>query len=667
MEELQNCIADAQYSEALRDRVSVKPLKPFMKPPAEGFSSVVVDVEVGLTSQNEEPLAWYYLQLHLKANDREAEADFLTALADMQRQPPSLQATLALAESFVLSGALPKRYRRACRRLADRLHLSGDAGSGSGASSSPRTTSVVESAATAGSFVVTEEGGKVDDSVEDDDGDGITLSATKPPAASSVEEGGVDSEVRALLEEGKDAFSEVRSAAALFCCAALLCCAATSPAVSRLCITLPALAIALALALAIALAIARSTQPAAAALLPQLVSAIDSALAPLISSFRESPLYGKLLEMKWVARQAVGIDDFTMYRDLGRGAYGAVAGGLMNYTGQMFAMKCMNRRLIKGKKALRLVRTERDILAMLGDVPSPFVISLRYAFLDKDYLYFILPLMSGGDLKYHLRLSARFDEERARFYAAEIGLGLAHLHRLGLLYRDLKPENILLAESGHLRLSDLGLAIKTDGRPTKGRAGTPGYWPPEMILRKPYNFAADWWGYGVVIYEMLVGRCPFSSDYTKRKSRDEATLEHEVTYPREFITEEAQSLLEALLVRDPAARLGSGEGDFDDIRCHPWFASIDWEAMQRLDVEPPWVPKAIAINAEDISDIEERNHEHEYRKLKLTEEDDLASFAYNCQPAHERDIVEVLTLEADGTLEYLDGGASAGCECCTIC
>eukprot|EP00753_Platysulcus_tardus_P020519 PLAT8172.1.p1 GENE.PLAT8172.1~~PLAT8172.1.p1 ORF type:complete len:607 (-),score=216.87 PLAT8172.1:258-2078(-) len=606
MEELQNCIADAQYSEALRDRVSVKPLKPFMKPPAEGFSSVVVDVEVGLTSQNEEPLAWYYLQLHLKANDREAEADFLTALADMQRQPPSLQATLALAESFVLSGALPKRYRRACRRLADRLHLSGDAGSGSGASSSPRTTSVVESAATAGSFVVTEEGGKVDDSVEDDDGDGITLSATKPPAASSVEEGGVDSEVRALLEEGKDAFSE-------------------------------------------------------------LVSAIDSALAPLISSFRESPLYGKLLEMKWVARQAVGIDDFTMYRDLGRGAYGAVAGGLMNYTGQMFAMKCMNRRLIKGKKALRLVRTERDILAMLGDVPSPFVISLRYAFLDKDYLYFILPLMSGGDLKYHLRLSARFDEERARFYAAEIGLGLAHLHRLGLLYRDLKPENILLAESGHLRLSDLGLAIKTDGRPTKGRAGTPGYWPPEMILRKPYNFAADWWGYGVVIYEMLVGRCPFSSDYTKRKSRDEATLEHEVTYPREFITEEAQSLLEALLVRDPAARLGSGEGDFDDIRCHPWFASIDWEAMQRLDVEPPWVPKAIAINAEDISDIEERNHEHEYRKLKLTEEDDLASFAYNCQPAHERDIVEVLTLEADGTLEYLDGGASAGCECCTIC
>ena len=118
---------------------------------------------------------------------------------------------------------------------------------------------------------------------------------------------------------------------------------------------------------------------------------------------------------------------------------------------------------------------------MLGDNPSHFVIWLKYSFQDEDFFYVAIPLCTGGDLGFHLKDTQGLNVSRSRFIFAEILEGIDHLHRLGIIYRDLKPENVLMDFEGHVRISDLGLAVQTNGDLIKGRAGTPGYWAPEVV------------------------------------------------------------------------------------------------------------------------------------------------------------------------------------------
>lgn len=120
---------------------------------------------------------------------------------------------------------------------------------------------------------------------------------------------------------------------------------------------------------------------------------------------------------------------------LGRGGFGVVNGCKKNNTGHLYAMKVMNKRRIKGKNAQDLCWNERIVL---GKVDSPFVISLKYAFSTEEDVYLILDLATGGDLAYHLAKDVRFTEDRTRFYAAQLLLGLEHLHSLNIVYRDMK-------------------------------------------------------------------------------------------------------------------------------------------------------------------------------------------------------------------------------------
>lgn len=310
------------------------------------------------------------------------------------------------------------------------------------------------------------------------------------------------------------------------------------------------------------------------------------------------------------------------------------------------------------------MQVERDTLALLGEKPSPFAVSLRYSFADAENLYCVLPLLSGGDLSFHLRHAKdpkrKFNLERARFYAAQIALGLSHMHSLGLIYRDLKLENVLLDDAGHTCISDMGLATSfTPGTKNKGRAGTPGYWPPEMIKKEGYDEGADWWGFGCCIYEMLTGHCPFSTEVTKRETRDDGTVHHEVKYERELIPADCEDLLRQLLDRNVDTRMKS----LDRVSAHAFFASIDFGKLARGELPPPWKPTRGEINAEDQADIEDRNHTADYAKLKLGPEDDLPGFGFTAMHPHETDLVTVLKLKDEGQLEYLEKKDSG---CCVV-
>ena len=183
-------------------------------------------------------------------------------------------------------------------------------------------------------------------------------------------------------------------------------------------------------------------------------------------------------------------------------------------SGKLYAMKVMNKKRIKIKKAEQLTLNEQKCLA---DVNSPFVVNLKYSFQSDTDVFLILDLMTGGDLSYHLSQKGCFPKKECLYYGARIMLGLQALHDKGYVYRDLKPENCLLGEDGRVKLTDLGLATKVTPK-LHGAAGTRGYWAPEMLRRdeqgkrKNYDHMVDWFSFGCCLAEFISGTNPFRSE-----------------------------------------------------------------------------------------------------------------------------------------------------------
>lgn len=191
-----------------------------------------------------------------------------------------------------------------------------------------------------------------------------------------------------------------------------------------------------------------------------------------------------------------------------------------------------------------------------------------------------------------LTIGAQFTEDVVRFYAAEIAQGLHELQKVNVLYRDMKPENVLFDLSGHIKISDLGLAVRiTPSKGAKGRAGTPGFMAPEQLNGERYGFGVDWWGLGCVVYEMIAGHSPFRRAHEKIKPEKlyERIVNANITFGERF-SESAKSLCQGLLTCDPAQRLGVRGAGFDELRGHPFFAPLDWTRMKAGLVEPPWKP-----------------------------------------------------------------------------
>jgi RAC serine/threonine-protein kinase len=224
-------------------------------------------------------------------------------------------------------------------------------------------------------------------------------------------------------------------------------------------------------------------------------------------------------------------------------------------------------------------------------VNHPYIVGLNMAFQSKSKLYFILDYCAGGELFFHLGRKGQFSQEVSVFYAAEITSALHCLHGYGIIYRDLKPENVLLDEEGHIRITDFGLSkegVTDNDSGADSFCGTPEYLAPEILTRTGHGRAVDWWSLGAILYEMLVGSPPFYSN--NRQKLFSKIQNSPVVFPP-FISYEARDILEAFLHKNPAHRLGSGPEDAEEVKVHPIFADIDWELLERRELEPPWRPK----------------------------------------------------------------------------
>ncbi|XP_017793065.1 PREDICTED: RAC serine/threonine-protein kinase [Habropoda laboriosa] len=281
------------------------------------------------------------------------------------------------------------------------------------------------------------------------------------------------------------------------------------------------------------------------------------------------------------------LENFEFLKVLGKGTFGKVILCREKATGHLYAIKILRKEVIIRKDEVAHTLTENRVLRTTN---HPFLISLKYSFQTADRLCFVMEYVNGGELFFHLRRSRVFGEDRTRFYGAEIISALGYLHSQGIIYRDLKLENLLLDKDGHIKIADFGLCKEdiTYGRTTKTFCGTPEYLAPEVLEDNDYGRAVDWWGVGVVMYEMICGRLPFyNKDHEKLFT---LIVMEEVRFPR-TITNEAKDMLGGLLIKDPSKRLGGGPNDAKEIMDHAFFSSIDWSDLVQKKIPPPFKPQ----------------------------------------------------------------------------
>ncbi|XP_077283659.1 ribosomal protein S6 kinase alpha-5-like [Arctopsyche grandis] len=344
----------------------------------------------------------------------------------------------------------------------------------------------------------------------------------------------------------------------------------------------------------------------------QVVAAYDAPMSPVLGwdLIRTSRIKKKGVVLNSTA--SVGPSDFSMLKVLGTGAYGKVF--LVRKTtgidvGCLYAMKILKKStIISKKKTAEHTRTERQVLEAIRK--CPFLVTMHYAFQTDARLHLVLDYVSGGELFTHLFQRERFTEAEVTIYIAEIILALEQLHKRGIIYRDIKLENILLDSEGHVILTDFGLS--KEFLPNEKRAysfcGTIEYMAPEVVRtgNHGHDHAVDWWSVGVLAYELLTGGSPFTenqegntqSEISRRILRKQPNL-------AEHLSKNMSDFIRRLLIKDPRLRLGGGEADADDLKRHPLFRGLDWDALARKAVGAPFKPTI-------IGELDTRNFSEEF-------------------------------------------------------
>uniref|UniRef100_A0A8C6TRZ0 protein kinase C n=1 Tax=Neogobius melanostomus TaxID=47308 RepID=A0A8C6TRZ0_9GOBI len=301
------------------------------------------------------------------------------------------------------------------------------------------------------------------------------------------------------------------------------------------------------------------------------------------------------------------MEDFNCISVLGRGHFGKVLLAEYKKTGKLYAIKALKKGDIVTRDEVDSLMCEKRIFEVINTSQHPFLVNLHGCFQTSDHVCFVMAYSPGGDLMTHIHTSI-FSERQTRFYSSCVLLGLEFLHQNKIVYRDLKLDNLLMDADGYVRIADFGLCKEGMGHGdrTSTFCGTPEFLAPEVLTDNNYTRSVDWWGLGVLIYEMLVGESPFPGD--DEEEVFDSIVNDDVRYPR-FLSPDSVSLIQKLLQKNPAMRLGAGEEDAAEIKIHKFFQGIDWDALLAKRMKPPFVP--VIKEAKDVS-----NFDQEFTALK---------------------------------------------------
>uniref|UniRef100_A0A8C1WPN2 protein kinase C n=1 Tax=Cyprinus carpio TaxID=7962 RepID=A0A8C1WPN2_CYPCA len=300
------------------------------------------------------------------------------------------------------------------------------------------------------------------------------------------------------------------------------------------------------------------------------------------------------------SKSTLCLQDFRMIAVLGRGHFGKVLLSEYKRSGKVYAIKALKKGDIVARDEVESLLCEKRIFETVNSTQHPFLVNLFACFQTPEHVCFVMEYTAGGDLMMHIHADV-FSETRSVFYSACVVLGLQFLHDKKIVYRDLKLDNLLLDTEGYVKIADFGLCKEGMGHDdrTSTFCGTPEFLAPEVLTDTSYTRAVDWWGLGVLIYEMLVGESPFPGD--DEEEVFDSIVNDEVRYPR-FLSTEAIGIMRRLLRRNPERRLGSSERDAEDIKKQPFFRNMDWEALLQRRVPPPFVPAV--KGKEDVSNFD---------------------------------------------------------------
>lgn len=298
--------------------------------------------------------------------------------------------------------------------------------------------------------------------------------------------------------------------------------------------------------------------------------------------------------------------ELVKFRILGVGTFGKVWLVSHKKTGKAYALKMLDKREIIGHHQVEGVIREKNIMS---SIDHPFVVNLVSTFQDERSLYMLIDLVQGGELfsVIHTEVDDGVENHFACFYTACILESLAHLHHRHICYRDLKPENVLIDHKGYCVLVDLGFA-KIVMDKTYTLCGTPEYLAPEIILSKGHDEGVDYWALGVLVYEMLVGRSPFYSHGTDQVSLFKRIVQVKYSFPGGIVSDVAKDLIQRLIVRRQANRLGCLARGDNDVRDHVWFKRLDNKMLLHKEIKAPWVPS--------IRDPLDASHFDSYRHIE---------------------------------------------------
>ncbi|XP_077162010.1 serine/threonine-protein kinase N3 isoform X1 [Paroedura picta] len=330
----------------------------------------------------------------------------------------------------------------------------------------------------------------------------------------------------------------------------------------------------------------------------------------------ERPLGQEMVSRASLRKKTVQLEDFSYLAMLGRGHFGKVLLAQYKATGKLCAIKALKKHDILSRDEMDSLNCEKRIFEVVNSSGHPFLVNLFACFQTPSHACFVMEYTPGGDLMMRIH-SDVFSEHVTRFYSACVVLGLQFLHYKKIIYRDLKLDNLLLDARGFVKIADFGLCKEGMGfgDRTSTFCGTPEFLAPEVLTDPSYTRAVDWWGLGVLVFEMLVGESPFPGD--NEEEVFDSIVNEDVRYPR-FLSTETISIIRKLLRKCPERRLGAGAADAEEIKIQPFFKEIDWDALFAKTIKPPFVPTL--KGATDVSNFDQ---EFTSQKAVLTPPDDL--------------------------------------------
>nr|XP_057926190.1 serine/threonine-protein kinase N1-like [Doryrhamphus excisus] len=306
-------------------------------------------------------------------------------------------------------------------------------------------------------------------------------------------------------------------------------------------------------------------------------------------------------------RDRMRMEDLQYVSVLGRGHFGKVLLAEFKKTGKLYAVKALKKSDILMRDEVDSLMSEKRILEMINVSRHPFLVHLHGCFQTGEHVCFVMDYLPGGDLMIHIHNRA-FSEAQTRFYSACVVLALEFLHLNKIIYRDLKLDNLLMDADGFVRMTDFGLCKEGMGHGdrTATFCGTPEFLAPEVLTDDDYTRAVDWWGMGVLIYEMLVGQSPFLGE--DEEEVFDSIVNDDVQYPP-ALPADAVTIIQKLLKKNPLKRLGAGERDASELKGEEYFQDVDWDALLAKKVKPPFLP-----SIKDWADVS--NFDEDFTRLQ---------------------------------------------------